>query len=238
MPEAKKRRILRSDYDTDPERRRAIVRASRYITTEDVHPIVARRFAAEGLSPVLDVGAGEGALGRELDGVGLAHVLLDNSPNMLKLLPEGAVQGEATALPFPDDSFGAVAALYMLYHLADPLDAIAECHRVLADGGLFAAAASSADDAPELAAIFQATGPRAPATFDSDIGPGLIETIFGNVEVDRWDGPYVYLPDANALRDYCRGHGLSQEEVGRAPDLVSLPLQVTKRGAIMYARKA
>ena len=49
LPEAGGRRVLRSDYDTDPERRKAIVCASgRYLATEDVHPIVAGRFPAEG----------------------------------------------------------------------------------------------------------------------------------------------------------------------------------------------
>ncbi len=232
-------RPLVVDYDVDPGRRRAIVSASQnYLTTQDVYPLVAERFARERPATVLDVGAGEGILGRELKSVGLPWVLLDNSPSMLRSLPDDAFNADATALPFPDESFDAVAALYMLYHLDRPQDAIEECRRVLNKGGLFTAAAAGADDAPELTPIFRATGLRVRHTFDSDIGPESIEAIFGNVEVESWDGPYIFLPDARALREYCRGYGLSSEDASSAPDLINTPLHITKRGAIMYARKS
>ena len=238
MSEQPGRQPLAADYDTDPGRRQAIVSASqKYLTAQDVYPLVAERFAREQPASVLDVGTGEGILGRELESVGLPWVPLDNSPNMLESLPDNAVNAGATSLPFPDESFDAVAALYMLYHLDRPQDAIIECHRVLTKGGLFAAAAPSADDAPELTPIFRATGPQIRHTFDSDIGPELIDAVFGNVEVESWDGPYVFLPDADALREYCRGYGLSLEDAESATDLVKPPLHITKRGAIMYARK-
>jgi len=238
MPNESKRKPLESDYDADPGRRQAIVRASeKYLTTQDVHPLVAVRFAQESPGSVLDVGAGEGMLGRELESLGLPWTPFDNSPNMLKSLPDHAIQGEAASLPFPDDSFDAAAALYMLYHLDQPLDAITECHRVLTAGGLFAAAAPSASDSPELDPIFRAYGGRDLDTFDSDNGPELIESVFGNVEIESWDGPYVFLPDDDALRLYCQGFGLSEEDAEASTDLVSTPLHLTKRGAIMFARK-
>jgi ubiquinone/menaquinone biosynthesis C-methylase UbiE len=78
---------------------------------------------------VLDVGCGKGELARYLpDG---AWVGLDNSQTMLDRAPAGAVLGEATALPFPDESFDGVAILYVLYRLSDPRPAVAETRRVM-----------------------------------------------------------------------------------------------------------
>lgn len=56
--------------------------------------------------------------------------------------PRPAVRADASRLPFPDGRLDAVVAVNMLYHLDDPLTAIAEAHRVLAPGRMFAARAA------------------------------------------------------------------------------------------------
>lgn len=61
----------------------------------------------------------------------VARSVVDRSPTMLTHAPDPVVRAEATTLPFADASFGSVALLYVLYHLADPGPAIAEAHRVL-----------------------------------------------------------------------------------------------------------
>ena len=54
---------LPPDYDERPERfRTARSVGRRHAATADIHADVARRFLAEGLTPVLDVGCGEGEL--------------------------------------------------------------------------------------------------------------------------------------------------------------------------------
>ncbi len=119
-----------SDYDDNPDRMRlarSVLR--RHAAARDVHELVARRFVAEGLARVLAVGCGEGELARYLpDG---AWVGLDNSQTMLDRAPAGGVLGEATALPFADESFDGVAILYVLYHLPYPRRVLAEAHRVM-----------------------------------------------------------------------------------------------------------
>ena len=162
-----------SDYDDNPDRMRlarSVLR--RHAAAGDVHELVVRRFVAEGLARVLDVGFGEGELARYLpDG---AWVGLDNSQTMLDRAAAGGVLGEATAIPFADESFHGVAILYVLYHLPDPRRALAEAHRVMRPGGLIAVAAPSRHDSPELAHAL----PKTPLTFDAELAPGLLQEFF------------------------------------------------------------
>jgi SAM-dependent methyltransferase len=223
------------DYDLDPDRfRTGRSTALQYGVSTDVHEPIAARLIAEGLRPVLDVGCGDGALGRPLLQAGVAWIGLDLSATLLRDAPRRTVRADATALPFPDETFGAVTALYMLYHLAAPEQAIAEARRVLRPGGLFVAAAPSRYDSPELQYLMP---PEPPSTFDSELAPEMLGRHFGSVEVDAWEGPYVTLPDAEALRRYLIGRGVPRALAAERSTMMSFPLPITKRGAIVYGRK-
>ena len=210
-----------SDYDDNPGRMRlarSVLR--RHALARDVHEQVAQRFIAEGFARVLDVGCGEGELARYLpDG---AWVGLDNSQTMLDWTPARAVRGEATALPFPDESFDGVAILYVLYHLSDPRLALAEAHRVMRPGGLIAVSAPSRHDSPELAHAL----PKGPLTFDAELAPGLLRELFEELEVVRWDAPLVELPTARAVRDYLVGKQVAPDRARAAAEATQLPLRV------------
>ncbi len=224
------------DYDTDPERFRITsLAAKRFGLAEDVHEDVAGRIAHEGIDHVLDVGCGNGRLLALLQDVGVSTVGLDASPAMLKSASGPRVFGDARKLPFPPETFGGSAALYMLYHLEDPVRAVAECHRVLTPGGLFAACAPSMYDSPELQSVLPGYG--VPSTFDSENAAEIVGSVFGEVEIDAWDGPHVHLPDPEALALYLRGRRFSPSAADRALEAIDTPITLTKRGAIIYARK-
>ena len=219
------------DYDRDPERfrlARSVLR--RYALAPDVHQRVARRFVVEGLTPVLDVGCGEGELAMHLpEG---AWVGVDASAEMLARAPQPHHLADATALPFPDGSFRSVALLYVLYHLPDPGLALAEARRVLRSGGLVAVAAASREDSPEFADVL----PRAPLTFDAELAPEILTEFFAEVEVERWNAPLVELPTRQAVRDYLVGKGVEPGSAAARAEVADVPQSVTKRGALAFGR--
>jgi SAM-dependent methyltransferase len=193
----------------------------------DLYADVAARV--RGHEPVLDVGCGEGALAAALPGV----IGLDRSSTMLAAAPLPSVQGDATALPFARDSVAAVVTINVLYHLDHPEIAIREARRVLRSGGVLAAGTVSRDDSPELAHVWRPE----PSTFDAEEAPQIVASVFGDVEVDAWDAPLVHLPDQDAVRDFLVARLVPRAEAEERAAAVGVPLDVTKRGCIVYARK-
>jgi ubiquinone/menaquinone biosynthesis C-methylase UbiE len=103
--------------------------------------------AARGLrndARVWDLGCGPGHVTAFLAGLGLHAAGLDLSDEMVaqasKRHPDLEFStGSMTALPAPDASWDGLVSFYSLIHMIDDADlraALAECRRVLADGGL------------------------------------------------------------------------------------------------------
>lgn len=212
------------DYDTDPER--WANRPPEAVALGDVHESIAARILAERLSPVIDVGSGYGRLGDELKGAA-PYLGIDLSPTQISRSTQPVVMADANRLPMRDGSAGAVAALWMLYHLDDPVVAIREAHRVLKPGGLFVASTGRRDDSPEV----QPTQDR--TTFDSEEAPSIVGEVFDDVEVETWDAPMLTLPDHDAVRLYLT----SRMADPALADNVNTPVTVTKRGSIVWGRK-
>jgi len=96
---------------------------------------------------VLEVGCGfgYGAYLMAAMGPGLRIFAMDRAPAAIRVArrlwgadPRIVFQtGDASALPFPDNSFDAVVAFEVIEHLSDPERFIQEVRRVLVDGGVF-----------------------------------------------------------------------------------------------------
>ena len=62
-------------------------------------------------------------------------------------------------------------------------------------------------------------------------------SVFERVQVERWDAPLARLPDRDAVRDYLVARFVAPGAAVAAAGRVRTPLTVTKRGAVVYARK-
>ena len=101
---------------------------------------------AAGIAPgqrLLDIGTGPGVAAAAAASRGALVTAVDVSPGMIALAraahPAIDFQvAEVTALPFPDAGFDAVVCNFALGHFPAPQDAMAECRRVLAPGGVLA----------------------------------------------------------------------------------------------------
>lgn len=93
----------------------------------------------------LDLGCGEGRLGRLLQPAGHRLVGLDSSPTMVALARDGGgydrvLDADAGAIPLDEGAVDLVVAFMSLHDMDDPARAITECARVLEPGGRFCAA--------------------------------------------------------------------------------------------------
>jgi demethylmenaquinone methyltransferase/2-methoxy-6-polyprenyl-1,4-benzoquinol methylase len=112
-------------FGQDPRWRRALVAA--------VDPQPGQR--------ILDVATGTGLVAAALARCGATVVGLDQSEQMLGRARQRLgdwvelVHGEAERLPFPDQSFDALAFTYLLRYVDDPAATLAELARVVKPGG-------------------------------------------------------------------------------------------------------
>lgn len=92
---------------------------------------------------VLDVGTGPGTVAAAALARGAAVVAVDAEPGMVALAAANAPGAEVRQavlpqLPFPDGSFDAVVANFVVNHVEDPSAALAELRRVVRPGGRLA----------------------------------------------------------------------------------------------------
>ena len=225
------------DYDRNPERFRLATEVTQqYLSgVRSLYTHLAELLASIGARRILDIGCGEGALRAALPAQLQSRVVgLDASWTMLGTHPPPVVQADAAALPFPPAVFDAAMAVNVFDHLDEPTVAIAEAHRVLVAGGLLIAATASRHDSPELAQIWRPP----PSSFDAENAPDLMAAAFEEVQVERWDAPLVRLPDRDAVRDYLIARFVPPEVATDAAGQIITPATITKRGALICARKA
>jgi SAM-dependent methyltransferase len=206
------------DYDADPDRRRS------WEAPQDVHDLVGPELHG----PVLDVGCGEGRLAGALND-GVRWIGVDSSPAQLAVNPHRpVVLADMRALPFRSGIFAEVTHLWCLYHLEEPVSAIAEAKRVLRPGGRHYSSTSARDSDPELA-----WGGYPASTFDAEEGPAIVSSVFDRVSAEYWDGKFFPLAAHAEVVAYCRHNSIPQERAAQ----VEVPLWLTKRGVLVRAEK-
>ena len=104
---------------------------------------------------VLEVGCGTGAFAARVAAAlpEASVVATDQSARMVEVTEARGLQARVSdiqELPFPDDSFDAVAALWMLYHVPDLDRGLAEVARVLRPGGTLVAVTNGDRHVAEL----------------------------------------------------------------------------------------
>ncbi|HMC71693.1 MAG TPA: class I SAM-dependent methyltransferase [Mycobacteriales bacterium] len=215
--------VVPNDYDCDPDRVGSAVGGAlaRKYPRGDVHPGVAQRLASEGCHRVLDVGGGTGTLARLLTELGVVAVIVDQSPAQLRHAPAPKIRADGHRLPFRDSCVDGVAMLWTLYHFIQPGDAVAEAWRVLRSGGVFVACAPSRWNDPELADYIPGFGEA--SVFDAEVAPGLVSAVFGNSDVEAWDGPLLTLQDEDDLARFLRSQLCPPERIPVALREVALP---------------
>jgi SAM-dependent methyltransferase len=229
------------DYDADPGRYRLGMRVAAAHTAPGVslQARIVEHLVAAGGTTVLDAGCGDGALAAAAAARPLRVIGLDAAVPMVEAARAhgSVVRGDVAALPVADASVDAVVTVNVLDHLDRPAAALHEARRVLRPGGLFVAGTVARSDSPELAPFWH----PAPGTFDSEEAPPIVAGVFGAVTVEAWDAPLVTLPDRDAVRDYLRARFVPPDEAGRLAGAIAargpLPLPVTKRGALLLARR-
>lgn len=183
-------------------------------------PYLVRACAAAAGMTALDLCCGQGIVTAGLQDAGADATGLDFSPAMLELaraaVPQANfVQGDATALPFADDSFDAATMGFGMLHIPDPATALSEVRRVLKPGGRFAYSVWHAPDRSDaFRIVFGAIGahgdpsialppgPPLHAFADPDIAfPALLGAGFHDPQLETADSSWT-VDDPGAPYDY------------------------------------
>ena len=81
-----------------------------------------------------------------------------------------------------------------------------------------------------------------PSPFDGEEASDIVASTFSApadaVEVERWNGPLVTLSAVNEAAAFLRVNGMSSAAAHAAASALTLPLTLTMRGCVVYARNA
>lgn len=142
---------------------------------------------------LLDVGSGTGTLAARAAAEGRAVVAVDADPDMVSMsaaVVPGVVQAALPELPFPDGTFDAVTANFVVNHVPDPRAAVRELARVTRPGGRVAATiwtsvradwASLVSDAFQAAGVLPVPGARLSPELDFERSPEGLSALCSSV---------------------------------------------------------
>jgi len=164
-----------------------IRRAAWHGDSQGRHPqyLASAAIAAAAPASILEIGCGTGAFAARLvaEHPTATLVAVDQSARMVELTRERGVDArvaDAMDLLFDDESFDAVVAMWVLYHMPDLDVALAEVSRVLRPSGLFVAVTNG--DAHMAGLLREAGGDPIITGFSSENGSAGLARHFGHIE--------------------------------------------------------
>ncbi|MBA2295430.1 MAG: class I SAM-dependent methyltransferase [Actinobacteria bacterium] len=145
------------------------------------------------------------------------------------------VVADAQDLPFPADSFDAVLANHMLYHVPDRPRAFAEISRVLVSGGTLHASTIGHGYLAELVALApHMNAERYSESFGLETGPRQLEPFFTDIHVERFQDALA-VTDVEPVLAYLRS---SESYNGQDPSRARTTVQnaIARDGAFRVAK--
>jgi ubiquinone/menaquinone biosynthesis C-methylase UbiE len=184
---------------------------------------------------VLEVGGGPGEFAARVAAeLACEVVMLDISPRMVELARGRGVDarlGDAQELPFEEESFDCAIAAWMLFHLPDVEQGLAELARVLRPGGRLVAVTNSAHHLAELRAL--AGSAAWTRTFTRENGAEIVGRHFAHVERRDADG-WITIEDENTIRGFVES---LQSDVPIALPAHDLPLRSRRASSIFVCTR-
>lgn len=215
--------------------------AARKAVYRDVTGPDARELALEAVlegapTRVLEVGCGEGELAERLTATVTEVVAVDQSPRMVELTRARGVDARVAdiqELPFPDDSFDAVLAAWMLYHVPDLDRGLSEVARVLRPDGRLVATTNGAEHLVELLALGGLERWEMP--FDGESAEEILRRHFATVERRDAHGTVTF-HDVDTVRSYFASSERLSGALDRLPEALHVPLVARRRPVVFVAR--
>jgi SAM-dependent methyltransferase len=227
--------LVRREYETD-EGLAGRIAAYRFAEGPDPREIAFRAVAEVRPIRVLEVGPGQGWMSERIQLELGANVLaVDQSEHMVQLTRERGVEalvGDVRELPVEDGAFDCAVAAWMLYHVREIDEALAELARVLRPGGRLVAVTNAARHWQELMDVLGVE--REPSSFSGENGEELLRGHFAAVERRDADGVIVF-PGRREIQEF-----VDSSIVLSAHDLpeVDLPFRVVTAPVVFVAERA
>jgi SAM-dependent methyltransferase len=227
--------VVRRDYATEDG---LLARRSVYENRvgPDPRDVLWEEIVAATPRRVLEVGPGPGELServqRELDA---EVVAIDVSERMVELCRAREVDarvGDVQELPFADDAFDLVVAAWVLFHVPDLDQGLAQIARVLTPGGSLLAVTNSEHhlaEAREHAGISMVGR----VSFSSENGEEALRRHFVRVRRTDVEGTVTFA-DGDAVRAYVGSLVTLGHAADSVPDLAE-PLAATTRNTVFIA---
>ncbi|MBA2573382.1 MAG: class I SAM-dependent methyltransferase [Nocardioidaceae bacterium] len=150
---------------------------------------------------LLEVGCGTGAFAERLatENCNAVVVAIDRSPRLVELTAARGIDAhvaDVMALPFADAGFDVVVAMWMLYHVPDLHQGLAEIRRVLRPNGALVAATNGDEHLTEL--LTEAGGAPLITQFSTENGSEALHRHFDHVSQTELATQAVFCDHAQA----------------------------------------